>query len=108
VTAEAPDYGAAIEWASQMRAAREYVCDGLSSGTITLGEVMAERSDPRAGQIHLLTVLESLPAARKIDTRRGLAAAGLAMRVPLCDLSEDQVSLVLDRFQTAAGPVQRA
>lgn len=78
----------ALDWASAARATRHEVRRTLSAGERTLAQVLADaQHDPLLGQVKLLWVLESLPGARKVDTRRTLAAMGLveATRVGTLD-----------------------
>jgi len=75
----------------------------MSAGDAELVEVMKAVDDPAVGAIHLLWVLESRPGARKVDTRRQLAALGLPERVPLADLTPQQVDEVLSAFGRDTG-----
>lgn len=93
----------ALEWAAHVRAVREAVTTLLSSGGATLGEVLDDRGDPAVGAVHLLTVLEALPGARKVDTRRRLAELGLPEREPIAGLDSAAVALVRAEFPRAAG-----
>ncbi len=94
---------AAISWAGHLRAVRSTVCESLQSSSETLEGVLARREDPAVGAVHLLTVLESLPGARKIDTRRSLAQAGLVERTSIGSLSAQDVDSVLRRFSADVG-----
>lgn len=91
----APD---ALGWAGAVREVRDSVCEQLAAGTATLEEVMDARTDPRLGETHLLAVLESLPGASKVTTRRMLADLGVAGRTRLVDLANSEVASVLAAF----------
>lgn len=88
----------ALEWAELLRSVRASVCDQLAAGSVDLPEVLEARSDPAVGDIALLSVLESLPGARKIDTRRALSALGVPERVRLRDLGPEELEAVLAHF----------
>lgn len=100
VDAHRPMPGApeALSWASTVRAVRDSVCEQLGAGTATLEEVMDARTDPRVGDAHLLVVLESLPEASKVATRRTLADLGVDGRTRLVDLRDGEVAAVLVAF----------
>ncbi len=102
MTEEALERGAALAWATHLREVRAFLSDALGSARVTLDEVLAERTDPGVACVHVLTVLESMPGARKIDTRRALAEAGIALRTPLGDMSDDEVAYVANRFPIPA------
>jgi len=92
----------ALDWAAHVRAVRGAVSEAVAGGGATLSEVMGERGDPAVGAIHLLTVLEALPGARKVDTRRRLAELGLPERVAIAGLDDDAVTLVRAEFPLGA------
>jgi len=72
------DRGRALEWASSARGARHEVREQLGAGRRSLADVLAQaHRDELIAQVKLLWTLESLPGARKVDTRRTLAAMGL-------------------------------
>lgn len=89
----------ALEWAESARQARHQLRHDLSHATTTLAEVL-ERAplDPSIGRIKLLFVLESLPGARKTDTRRTLAGHGVAADVAVGSLSPDERARILGWF----------
>lgn len=93
----------ALGWAAALREVRSSVCEQLGAGTATLGEVMNTRTDSRVGEAHLLVVLESLPGASKVATRRTLADLGIGGRTRLADLRDDEVASVLVAFGGAPG-----
>lgn len=86
-----------------MRDARDSVCEQLSGGVASLDEVMDSRSDPRVGEVYLLVVLESLPEASKVATRRMLADLGISGRTRLADLRDEEVTSILAAFGGALG-----
>jgi len=92
----------AFRWAGHLRSVRAATQDALGAGRSELSDVLAERCDPAVGSIHLLCVLEALPGARKVDTRRRLAAAGLDGRRPLHGLTEREVAVVTREFSAEA------
>ncbi len=89
----------ALAWAEAARDARRQLRHDLSTATTTLAEVL-ERApqDPFVGRIKLLFVLESLPGARKTDTRRTLAGHGVAADVAVGSLSPDERARILGWF----------
>ncbi len=71
----------------------------LGEATTGLEQVLGSaRTDPLTGAVRLQWVLESLPGARKIDTRRRLAEMELDPTVTLEVLGEDTVSRLLANF----------
>jgi hypothetical protein len=88
----------AVEWAEHLRRAWAEVVRGLGSGGCPLEQVLALRDRADVGTMHLRAVLEALPGARRIDTRRRLAELGLAERTPLCELEDVAVASVLETF----------
>ena len=87
---------AALAWAAGARAHRAELSRDLAAGVASLADVLAPGSG--SGGVTLLFVLESLPGARKVDTRRALASLGLPERVPISSLSDDQVALISTEF----------
>jgi hypothetical protein len=95
---------AALAWADAARARRETLAAQLRSGEWDLTRVLgAAHDEPLVGRVRLLYVLESLPGARKTDTRRTLAALGLDPGLPVAALDAVQRDLVLATF-----PLERA
>lgn len=86
-----------------MRDVRRSLCEQLAGGTATLEDVMGARSDPRVGDIHLHVLVESLPGASKVATRRKLAELHLAPRTRIEDLHDAEVSSVIAEFGGAPG-----
>ncbi len=71
----------------------------MSSGTTTLSDVLAEAStNDLLGRLRLLWVLESLPGARKIDTRRTLGRLGIDGDRPIATLDEATLRTVRATF----------
>ena len=100
----APEREAALEWARAARSARRQVRDDLSSGALELPDVLAAAdSDRFLGTVRLLWVLESLPGARKTDTRRALAHHAIDGQAPLGDLTEAERAAVVRVFAGAGG-----
>jgi hypothetical protein len=93
---------AALRWAAAARSTRHQVRSELAAGGTTLAAVLGRAtSDPLVGQVKLLWVLESLPGARKIDTRRRLTALGIDAGAPLAQLDGDERAVVLSNFDGA-------
>ena len=70
-----PDHAAALRWAASFREFRDDLAAALSDGSRSLGDVLggADGADAELlAETKLLGVLESLPGARKTDTRRTL------------------------------------
>ena len=98
--------GEALDWAAAARARRDRVRDELRDGTTSLGDVLAGRlDDPELGVVRLLWVLESVPGARKVDTRRRLVELGVDASSPLSMLDDALVTTLLGEFsETSAAP----
>jgi hypothetical protein len=92
----------ALAWAAHLRAVRDAVTTALATGEASLEEVLARRHDPAVAPIHLLTVLEALPGARKVDTRRRLTALGLPGRHAVGDLAEADLAVLAGAFPLPA------
>ncbi len=94
----------ALEWAATARDRREAVRDELRGGSVDLAAVMAARTDDAAlGTVRLLWVLESVPGARKISTRRALAAMGVDADMPLAAIDDTLAATLVARF---AAPIE--
>lgn len=86
----------AYEWAESARVARRDLLDALASGRETLAAALARaQEDPLVGRIYVLAVLEALPGAGKVATRRALDRLGIEYRTPLAEVPAD---LVLENF----------
>jgi guanylate kinase len=93
----------ALGWARAARATRHQVREELSTGASTLSEVLDRAdSDELTAAVRLGWALESLPGARKVDTRRALDALAIDGDAPLGALDDGTRRTVLERF--AAGP----
>ncbi len=77
---------------------RERLLAGLADGSMRLAEVLSARHDDDRGEVKLLAVLEALPGARKVATRRIMAELGLDERVRVNELDEEQSATVLATF----------
>jgi len=89
----------ALGWAAAARALRHGVRSALGSGTTTLSVVLDDAStDDLLGRLRLLWVLESLPGARKIDTRRTLGRLGIDGGRPLATLDDATLRTVRATF----------
>lgn len=95
-------------WIDELRRVRFDVRSQLRSGELSLDQVFVQATQPvvRNGieqesplwPIKLLWVLESLPHARKVDTRRKLNELGLSESQPIGTLSSEQRSLLITTF----------
>ncbi len=93
------DRARALEWAERARNERIGMRRGLSEGRISLAEALASaETDPLAGQVRVLWMLESLPGARKTETRRTLDRLGLAARTPISALNAARRAELIDEF----------
>lgn len=99
-TTDTTERQAALEWASGFRARRERLREDLSCGSTTLAQLLARADTSDDGAVRILFVLESLPGAGKVSTRRRLAGMGLAPTTPLRDLDAEERSGVLAEFDT--------
>jgi guanylate kinase len=94
----------ALGWARAARATRHQVREELASGASTLAEVLDRAgTDELTAAVRLGWALESLPGARKVDTRRALDALAIDGDATLGALDDGTRRTVLDRF--AGGPV---
>jgi hypothetical protein len=89
----------ALAWAESARDARRQLRHDLSTASTTLAEVLGRAPlDPAVGRVKLLFVLESLPGARKTDTRRTLARHGVVADAPVGSLSDAERARILGWF----------
>jgi len=102
VTSPVGDREAALDWAAAARRRRGELRHELSSGSRTLDDVLSSVEETGDGATRLLFVLESLPRAGKVATRRHLSRLGLSETLALADLSADQQVLVLAEFPVPA------
>lgn len=100
---------AALAWADAARAVRHRVRRELGAGATTLADVLGARhTDELVGQLRLLWVLESLPGARKTDTRRELARLGLDGDRSLAAQLPEELDAVRAAFPLDPAPVPDA
>ena len=105
----ATDHAAALEWAAAARDRRAEVLDALSDGRTSLSEALELGTvDPLVGLVKVLVVLEALPGARKVDTRRTLTALGLDGRTPLDALDGPRRDLLVRTFPLGRAHVDEA
>ncbi|MHB1138776.1 MAG: integration host factor, actinobacterial type [Microthrixaceae bacterium] len=103
-TADRTSRGAALDWAGRARRARHDTREQLRDGELALAQVLdAAATDELVGELKLLWVLESLPGARKVDTRRRLGELGLREAARLRSLDEPTRRVVLDTFGPEGG-----
>lgn len=88
---------AALDWAASVRQARTDLREDLGSGRVQLPDVLEQPGDLVAG-VTVQYTLESLPGARKVDTRRRLAELGLDPATPLGDLAPEVRSVLVATF----------
>lgn len=105
--------GAALAWAAAALDTRHRVRRELRSGATTLGELVGRiATDELTAEVRLLWTLESLPGARKTDTRRTLDRLGLDGDRPLGSLTGGELDTVLSTFPLdplpTADPAERA
>lgn len=91
---------AAFAWAEGFRSRRGRLRQDLGDGTTTLDRVLADAAAGSGdlGAVRLLFVLESLPGAGKVATRRRLAELGLAESVAIRDLDATGRDALLAAF----------
>jgi len=78
------DREAALAWAADARAARSELVDALGTGRMTLDAVLSRAgAEPLVARIKVLTVLEALPGALKVGTRRRLDELSIGHATPI-------------------------
>lgn len=93
------DRAAAARWAERARSVRFATRGELRERRIDLPTVLAlAHGDDLVGRIRILWILESLPGARKVDTRRRLAALGVAETTAIADLDPATEAEILAEF----------
>lgn len=93
----------AAEWAERARKARLDLREALRSGDLSLDQVIeTSRTEDLIGRVKLLWVLESLPGAGKVATRRRLDALGMDGSWPLSRFTEEQHKVLVDAFTPQA------
>lgn len=89
----------ALARAEEFRTQRDCLLAGLADGSVGLAEVLSARHDvDNWGEVKLLAVLEALPGARKVATRRAMTALGLRERTRVRELDDEQAAIVLLSF----------
>jgi hypothetical protein len=95
----------ALDWAERSRCRRAALRDELRAGRVDLERALElSRHDDLVGTVKLLFVLESLPGARKTDTRRTLARLGIDPAAPVGRLDDRVLRTLLDTFSGPVGP----
>ena len=102
-----PQTSAAHSWAAGFRARREELRRELAAGVLTLADVLDRADDTDDGAVKLLFVLESLPGAGKVATRRRLAQLDLPETAPIRSLTAEQRRTVLEEFPMPTGAAGR-
>jgi Spy/CpxP family protein refolding chaperone len=86
---------AALEKAAKARAERAELKGRLKNGSLTLAEVL-ESSDPTAGKLKVVSLLESLPGVGKVKARRLMEEIGIAENRRVQGLGAQQKQAILD------------
>ena len=92
------DRDRALAWAAMVRAGRVALRDDMQAGRRSLDDVLAERATGPDGRVKVLFVLESLPGAGKVRTRRRLAQLGVTETTPLGALTDDVCADLIAAF----------
>lgn len=88
-----------MAWADGAREVRYGLREQLRAGERQLASVLAAaHGDELVARVKLLWLLESLPGAGKVVTRRKLAELGLDGATPVGELNEVDVQRILDEF----------
>ena len=87
-----------FDWVAASRQRRVELRHELASGERSLGEVLASQEVTGDGATRLLYVLESLPGARKVATRRHLGRLGMSESVAIAELTSEQRDVLLVEF----------
>lgn len=95
---------AAFTWAASFRRRRDELRARLGDRTCSLEEVLDAADSTDDGLVRLLFVLESLPGAAKVATRRHLAAIAVDSDVTLRELTSSERALVLREFPVPGSP----
>ena len=94
---------AALDKAAAARRARAEIKDKLKMGSTSLSDLfdMAE-SDPNAGKMKVLTVLESLPGLGKVKARRVLEDVGISETRRVQGLGANQRTKLLETLSASS------
>ncbi len=94
----------ALDWADEVRRRRLAVRDDLQDGSVDLAGVLdARRDDPALGTVRVLWVLESVPGARKVSTRRALDSMGVEHATPLASIDDELAGVLVRDFGHPSG-----
>jgi hypothetical protein len=95
---------AALAWAATCRDRWSALEAALGAGEVDLAGALGPGTteDHQLGLVKVLVVLEALPGARKVDTRRALAGLGVDETTPVRDLSPEQRDRLLATFPLPA------
>lgn len=95
-----------LAWAARARERRDELREQLAGGSVGLGDVLDRaRSDELTGSVKVLWALESLPGARKVQTRRRLVELGIDGATRLGALSDEQRAVLARAFAADAPPL---
>jgi hypothetical protein len=89
---------AALDWAASVREDRAELAERLGSGELSLGHCLDAASSAPWGRTTVLFILESLPDARKSDTRRALSRLGVDGSLAVGELSPVQRQRLVAEF----------
>jgi hypothetical protein len=93
---------AALDKAAAARRARAEIKDKLKMGSTSLGELFDQAdSDPNAGKMKVLTVLESLPGLGKVKARRVLEDVGISETRRVQGLGANQRTKLLETLSAS-------
>jgi hypothetical protein len=95
------DRASALAWAAAFRERRAQLRAALNDGSSSLDELFARAAHSDDGAVKLLFVLESLPGAAKVATRRHLALLGIDDATPLDALTAQERDAILRDFPLA-------
>lgn len=86
-----------LRLAAVVRDVRRQTIDGLRSGELAIGDVLASR-DPFIGHIKVVTAVESLPQLGKVVARRILDELAIPGQCTIRSLDERQRHTLVDRI----------
>lgn len=92
----------ALAWAAAFRERRSQLRSSLNDGSLTLDQLLSDAAHSDDGAVKLLYVLESLPSAGKVATRRHLAVLGVDEGVTLDALTTSERAAILRDFPMVA------
>lgn len=94
-----------VAWAAEVRAERARLSERLAGGDLDLSTCLATAPDAPWSATTILTVLESLPGARKVDTRRALEQLGVDPGTAVGELDDATRRAVERTFPLGVRPV---